>query len=229
MHEGGLRNDRVGDDDGLPHGVADGGVAPGDVLHHAALRADLDVIARGDNSHEGHLKPADEVGQRVLKAERDCDAANAKGRHERVRVDAKTRVEDDTRPRCPNDAARDVDDDARAGQRVAVAVEEMLECAAGDARNNGRRRDERDGPQNALHQRNLKKRDHGFHGRLLVCVRGCAAAMLAWGCAPRGCSVSNMESVPIRAHFETVRTRLQGKKRVSLPGERRPRARPCAL
>ena len=153
VHQGRLGDDRIGDDDRLPHGVADGRVAPGHVLHHARLGSHLDVVAGFDDAHKGHLQSADEVGERVLEAERDGDAADAKGGHEGVCVHAKAGIEDDTRAGCPNDAACDVDDDARAGERVVIAIEEMLQCARCDAGDHVRRKGECDGPQKALDKR----------------------------------------------------------------------------
>lgn len=56
--------------------------------------ADLDIVAGFDNAHKGHLHTADKVRQRVLKAERDGDAADAKSGDEGVCINAKTVVED---------------------------------------------------------------------------------------------------------------------------------------
>ena len=122
MHERRRGDDRVGDDHRLAQAVLDGGVAPCNVLHHAALAAHLDVVAGLHDAHERDLEPANEVGERVLEAERDGDAADAEGGDYRARVDAEAAVEHDARADDPNDGAHDVNDDARAGQRVAAVV-----------------------------------------------------------------------------------------------------------
>lgn len=116
-------DDRVGDDHRLAQAVLDGGVTPCNVLHHAALTAHLDVVAGLHDAHERDLESANEVGERVLEAERDGDAADAEGGDYRAGVDAEAAVEHDARADDPNDGAHDVNDDARAGQRVATVVQ----------------------------------------------------------------------------------------------------------
>ena len=61
MHERVLGDVGVGDDDGLPAGIFDGRMAPGDILDHARHAADLDIVAGFDNAHKRHLHTADEV------------------------------------------------------------------------------------------------------------------------------------------------------------------------
>ena len=61
MHKRVLGDVGVGDDDGLPAGIFDGRMAPGDVLDHARYATDLDIVAGLDNAHKGHLHTADKV------------------------------------------------------------------------------------------------------------------------------------------------------------------------
>ena len=61
MHERVLGDVGVGDDDGLPAGIFDGRVAPGDVLDHARHAADLDIVARLDDAHKRNLHAANKV------------------------------------------------------------------------------------------------------------------------------------------------------------------------
>ena len=112
-------------------------MTPRHVLHDTGLRPDLDIVAWLDDPHEGHLQAADEVGQRVLEAERDGDTADAKSGYERIGVDAKTCIQDDADARRPDHAAGDIDDDAGGGQGIALLVEVALEDARCHASGNG--------------------------------------------------------------------------------------------
>ena len=95
-------------------------MTPGHILNDTRLGADLDIVARLDDAHEGHLQAADEVGQRILEAERDGDTADAKSSYESIGVDAKTCIQDDADARRPDHAAGDIDDDAGGGQGIAL-------------------------------------------------------------------------------------------------------------
>ena len=132
MHERVLGDVGVGHNDGLPVGILDGRVAPGDVLYHARHAADLDIVAGLDDAHKGHLHAADKVRQRVLKAERDGNAADAKSGDERVCVNAKAVVEDKAAANHPDDGARNVDEDTRCRKRVIVAVEQVTQRLGND-------------------------------------------------------------------------------------------------
>ena len=139
-------------------------MTPGHILNDARLGPDLDIVAGLDDAHEGHLQAADEVGQRVLEAERDSDTADAKSGYERIGVDAKTCIQDDADARRPDHAAGDIDDDAGGGQGIALLVEVALEDARCHASSDGGCECKGECPQRALHERDFEDGKWTFHG-----------------------------------------------------------------
>ena len=126
-------------------------MAPAYILHNAGFRSHLDIVARFDNAHDGHLHAADEVRKRVLKAERDSDAADAKGGDERVGVDTEARVEDGAAAYDPDDGAYDVHENAARGQGVVVSVEKSAKPFGDDVRHGGRDDGQDNSPENVSH------------------------------------------------------------------------------
>ena len=181
---------------------------------------------------QGHLQAADEVGQRVLEAERDGDTADAKSGYERIGVDAKTCIQDDADACRPDHAAGDIDDDAGGGQGIALLVEVALEDARCHASGNGGYECKGECPQRALHKRDFEDGKWTFHGNSSGAYNGFDFGLTQLSVPNHGRFMTGGRGVPSRARIRLDTPRPPGchvgcvKPRSTMCAHRVPRARP---
>ena len=121
-----LRDDRIGDDHRFAACVGDGGVAPADVLNDARLGADFDVVAGATIPMKVTWMPPMRLDSVSWKPSEMAIPPTPRAVIRALGLMPKQESKMMLPPMIQYDGAGDIDDDARRGQWIAVAIEQAL-------------------------------------------------------------------------------------------------------